>query len=270
MNSWHASLALDYRFVAPRTALSVRHHGPLRVQKALYPEGDATCHTIMLHPPGGIAGGDALSIKVDAQPGAHALITTPGAAKWYKANGRAASQRAHLRVKGALEWLPQEAIVFDQADVHSEIHIDVERDARMIGWDIVALGRMASGEAFTAGCFAQSIRLYEDGALQWVERTRITGGDALLASPIGLAGHRVFACVWAIGPHWGDERIAALRECWSPSSQVAITQLTPRLLVARVLGSTSANVRRRCEALWQLLRPGVLGVAPVTPRIWAT
>jgi len=230
------------------------------------------CHTIVLHPPGGIAGGDALSIVVDAQPCAHALITTPGATKWYKANGRPASQRAQLQVQGALEWLPQEAIVFNEADVRAEISIDVAPDAAMIGWDIVALGRIASGEAFAAGCFAQTIRLHDDGALQWVERTRLSGGDALMDSPIGLAGRHVFGVLWAVGPTWSLAQIDALRERMPSDLDAAVlTQLAPRVLVARALGAGAQSVRRALEAVWQELRPIVFrGRAATPPRIWST
>lgn len=268
MQTWRASLGLNYRRVARRTVQSVRHEGPLRVQKALYPEGDAVCHTIVVHPPGGIAGGDALQIEVDAQPGTHALITTPGAAKWYKANGRQASQFARLRVGGALEWLPQEAIVFDHAHVHSEIGVDVARDAAMIGWDIVVLGRAAAGESLRAGCFAQTIRLRDAGELQWIERTRLAGGDALLASPIGLAGNHVFGCLWAIGPPWTDAQIESLRGRLPDESPV--TRLAPRLLVARALGTTSMAVRRALEAVWRELRPLAFERTATPPRIWAT
>ena len=169
------------------------------MQKALYPEGDAVCHAVVIHPPGGIAGGDALELNVTVEPGAHALITTPGAAKWYKANGRVASQHVRLAVDGVLEWLPQEAIVFDAAEVRSSIDIDLAADATMIGWDIVALGRRAAGERYSRGCFAQTIRLSIGGELTWIERTRIAGGDALLDAPVGLAGHHVFGCLWAAG-----------------------------------------------------------------------
>jgi urease accessory protein len=268
VNTWNAELQLRYRRVDGRTVLAQRHRGPLQVQKALYPEGEATCHTIVLHPPGGIAGGDALTIVVAAEPGAHALITTPGAARWYKANGRQASQRVHLRVDGALEWLPQEAIVFDAADVRSELQIELGVNAAMLGWDIVALGRAASGERFTHGAFAQTIRVQEQAELQWLERTRLTGNDALLDSPIGLRGAHVFGCFWAYGPRWSDAQLDALRDAGDPAM---LTRLSPRLLVARALGHTTSAVRAALEQVWMRVRPLVFeGLAPARPRIWAT
>jgi urease accessory protein len=268
MDPWHASLALDFRRAEQRTTMAARHRGPLRVQKALYPEGEAVCHGIVLHPPGGIAGGDALAIEVDVKSAAHALLTTPGAAKWYKANGRPATQSATLRVAGTLDWLPQEAIVFAEADVRSEIRIDVAPDAAMIGWDIVALGRAESGETFDRGRFAQSIRLHDDGELQWVERTRLDGNDELLASPTGLDGNAVFGCLWAVGPRWTDQHIDALRAEVSPDTP--LTRLGPRLVVARALGATTAAVRGALEPVWAALRPRVLARRAVPPRIWST
>jgi urease accessory protein len=278
MTAWHASLDLRYRLDRGRTVLAQSHRGPLQVQKALYPEGDAHCHTIVIHPPGGIAGGDALKIDVACEAGASALITTPGAAKWYKANGRRASQHIALHVQGALEWLPQEAILFDAADIDSSIHIDLAAGAVMLGWDIVALGRRAAGETFTAGCFAQSIRLSVDGELHWLERTRIAGGDALLDSPIGLDGRHVFGCLWAYGPEWTDDLLdnvraqLADRVAGMPATVDAapLTRLTPRLLVARTVASSTQAARRTLQAVWEILRPLVLQQDAIAPRIWAT
>jgi urease accessory protein len=270
VDTWRAELALDYRLRDGRTVLARRHSGPLQVQKALYPEGEALCHTLLVHPPGGIAGGDSLSIDVAVRPGAQALITTPGATRWYKANGRRASQHVRLRVQGGVEWLPQEAIVFDCADVRSEVDVELDGDASMIGWDIVALGRTASGEAFTDGCFAQSIRLSQSGRLQWVERTRLAGGDALLGSPVGLAGNAVFGCLWAAGPECSDARLEAIRRRL-PAEAAPITRLAPGLLLVRALGATVQAVRRALQAAWFELRPAVFdGRAAQPPRIWAT
>lgn len=248
--------------------LAHAHTGPLRVQKALYPEGEALCHAVLIHPPGGIAGGDELRIDATVQRGAQALLTTPGATRWYKASGRGASQSVRLRVDGALEWLPQEAIVFDAAHVDSSIDIDVAADGALVGWDIVMLGRTASGESFERGRFAQTIRLRDAGRLQWIERTLLAGGDPLLASPIGLGGRPVFGCLWAIGPQWSDAQLDELRERLPPSAP--ITRLAPRLLVVRATGATAEAVRRDFEAVWREVRPATLARAALPPRVWAT
>lgn len=269
-SSWNASLSLRYLPQAGRTIVERRHDGPLQVQKALYPEGDAVCHTIVVHPPGGIAGGDALAIDASCDAGAHALVTTPGATRWYKANGQRATQAIRLQVTGRLEWLPQETIVFDQADVGSSIDIALNDDAAAtIGWDVIVLGRTASGESLRAGAFTQTIRLQAGGELLWSERTRIAGGDALLHSPVGLGGHPVFGCLWAYGPSWTDDTIEALRAALPPAA--AITRLAPRLLVGRAVGATTAAVRDALEAVWRLTRPRVFdGRSAVAPRIWST
>ena len=269
MEPWRGALQLHFRRQADRTTVASRHDGPLRIQKALYPEGPGTCHAILLHPPGGIAGGDALEIAIRVDAGAHALVTTPGAARWYKADGRHASQSIRLVVDGVLEWLPQESIVFDAADVRSALEIELGPRAALLGWDIVALGRKAAGETFDHGEFRQEIRLAHDDALQWLERTAIRGNDPLLASPVGLMGHHVFGSVWAGGPEWTDALLEAVREACG-AGPVA-TRLTPRLLVARALGSSTAAVRGSFERFWSVVRPLVLaGSSARTPRIWAT
>ncbi|MDH5246468.1 MAG: urease accessory protein UreD [Betaproteobacteria bacterium] len=269
--AWHAALALRVRSAGGRAVLASEHRGPLRVQKALYPEGASTAHVVVLHPPGGIAGGDALDIAVEVLPGAHALVTTPGAAKWYKANGRTASQNVRLDARGTLEWLPQEAIVYDGAEVHSCIDIRLDRGAAMIGWDIVALGRHAAGESFSQGLFSQSIRLRVDDELLWVERTRIRGGDALLQSPVGLSGNHVFGSLWAAGPGLDDAAIESLRTALGGTALLAPpTRLAPNLLVARTLGGSTQSVRAVLTDVWAALRPGVCGRDAALPRIWAT
>ncbi|MDO8773059.1 MAG: urease accessory protein UreD, partial [Burkholderiaceae bacterium] len=106
--TWLARLQLDYALEAGRSVVRHRHDGPLRILQSLYPEGDAVCHNVLVHPPGGLVGGDTLDITAAVAPGAHALVTTPGATRFYKSAGELALQRTHLTLAdGArLEWLP--------------------------------------------------------------------------------------------------------------------------------------------------------------------
>jgi len=91
---WHGHLQLNYRRAVDRTVLHDRHEGPLRVLQRLYPEGPGICHSVLVHPPGGIVGGDVLGLEVTLAPGAHALITTAGATRFYRSAGEIATQRA--------------------------------------------------------------------------------------------------------------------------------------------------------------------------------
>ena len=153
-SGWEAHLELEFRREAARTVLSTRRHtGPLRVQKALYPEGADVCQAIVVHPPGGIVGGDSLAIDVDVGTGAHAQLTTPGATKWYRSAGSVARAETALRVAAGavLEWLPQEAMLFDGARASIALRVDLAPGARFIGWDVICLGRTASGERFDVG-----------------------------------------------------------------------------------------------------------------------
>jgi len=89
----------------------------LAVQRALYPEADL-CHVYLLHPPGGVAGGDLLNISIQVRDGGAALITTPGATKFYRSVAPRAFVRQSLKImNGSLEWLPQENILFPGANV---------------------------------------------------------------------------------------------------------------------------------------------------------
>jgi urease accessory protein len=202
VRSWRAELDLEYERRGARTVLAKRRHdGPLVVQKALYPEGDEVCHTIVVHPPGGMAGGDELDIRASIGSGAHALLTTPAAGKWYRSAGPWARQ--HVTIEAAegacAEWLPQETIVFDGARSDIDTQIALGRGAAFIGWDVVCLGRTASGETYENGACRVHTRVTAEEKVIWFERGTIGAGGLLCRSAAGLAGRSVFGTMLATG-----------------------------------------------------------------------
>lgn len=242
--SWLGRVELRYRRDGERCVGHDRHDGPLRVLKALYPEGPAVCHHVIVHPPGGIVGGDRLEVDVELEPGAQALITTPGATRFYRSAGPEASQKVALRLaEGArLEWLPMESIAYRGCRALNSLTLALAPGAQCLGWDLLALGLPAAGQDFDAGSFAQSIEL--EGA--WLERGVIDAADRrLLASPLGLDGHGVLATVWfAAGTPWPAAQRNALLEAARdvvPAQAFAgpagATATHPQVIVLRALAS---------------------------------
>lgn len=265
-----AALVLDFTQRGARTVLAERRHdGPLAVRKPLYPEGDEVCHAIVVHPPGGIAGGDRLELTVRAKAGTRALLTTPGAGTWHRTVGPWAHQHVALEAgAGAvLEWLPQETIVFEGAAAELESEIRLAPDAGFIGWEIIRLGRTPSGERFTRGQLRTRTSIRRDGRLAWLERARLEGGSDLLDSPLGLAGEPVFGTLLAAGPRVDVGLVAACRGPHPSAGTGAVTGL-PGVLVARYLGASSEAAREYFARLWAVVRPVLAGRAAVEPRIW--
>lgn len=270
---WVAQLDLRAERRGDRTVLAHAHHrGPLRVQKALYPESPARADVLILHPPAGIAGGDELHIALQVESGAQVRVTTPGASKWYRSDGRVARQRTHLRVNdgAVLEWLPQEAIVFNGARVQSELQIDCSIDAKACGWDVWMLGRRASGETFRIGNLQQRTRLLREGRLLWLERAQLDADDALRRSALGWNAQNLIGTLWALGLPNDESLLQACRDIEAAGVQLGVTRFPHGLWLARVLGTSIEPLRSVLIRLWSTLRPALCGAVATPPRIWAT
>jgi len=270
---WKARLDLAFEARHARTVLTRRAHlGPLQVQRPFYPPGDRACHVYILHPPGGVVGGDTLTITASTGHGAHALLTTPAAGKFYRSDSARAQLRQTLTVAdgGWLEWLPQETIVFDGACAESRTRVELSGGAGFIGWEVLCLGRPAAGETFAHGELNQRFELWRDGQPLWWERNALRGGATALQASWGFADFSVVATLVVVGqtPHL----LPALREVLlreSEGGEFSVTQLR-EVLVCRYLGDSAEQARAGFIEAWRLLRPAVWGVAATPPRIWAT
>ncbi len=262
-----------------RTVLVGREHsGPLVVQKPLYPEGDAVCHAVIVHPPGGIAGGDQLHLQAHVEADAHALLTTPGAGKWYKSNGREAAQHLQFKLgeRATLEWLPQETILFDAAQVRMRTRVELAADAKFAGWEILCFGRRAAGEKFSHGHLHQNVQIWRGEQLLWNEMANITAGSRAMLSPLGMNGNTISAVfLIAAGAVPGEvlEACRAIapdtRNGLRENNMYGVTAL-PEIFAARFVGDNVEQARDYFEMLWQVLRPWYASVAMQRPRIWAT
>ncbi|MGM0692448.1 MAG: urease accessory protein UreD [Pseudomonadota bacterium] len=277
---WAASLEIGFvaRDGVTRMVRS-RHAGPLRVQRPFYPEGrDArgrpgVCHVYLLHPPGGLVSGDALSIRAGVGVNAHALLTTPAANKLYKADRHGVAWRQDTRLdvadSGVLEWLPQETLAFDGSRGEQCTTIALSGAARCLGWEVMALGRPASQLPYQSGYIEQRFRLTRDGRPLWLERQPLDPGHPRFLGRWGQGGASVQATLWAVGLEDEPDALDALRETLPASPRWAVTARHGVLLL-RYLGQERNEAWDLCRRAWERLRPRLVGREAHTPRIWRT
>ncbi len=272
-SGWRARLSMEFERRGSRTVLTdLKHVGPLLVQRPFYPQRDGACHVYVLHPPGGLVGGDRLYITATVGPAGRALLTTPAAGKLYRSSGAEAEQvqKFNVAAGGCLEWLPQETIVYSGARAALRTEVHLAGDAVYIGWDIVCLGRPAAEDLFRAGEYRGALDIWREGRRLLVERGRYLGGGEILDAPWGLAGFPVMATFAATCAVPG--LVEAAREAAGPSGPddlVGFTQLEG-VLVGRYLGQHAQTARRRLTNAWQAVREALLGQRAALPRIWST
>jgi urease accessory protein len=276
--AWPAALQLHYHRERDRTVAGSRHEGPLRVLKALYPEGPAVCHHVLVHPPGGIAGGDTLALDLQLDAGSHALLTTPGATRFYRSAGEPAAQQvqAALAPGARLEWLPLETIAYDGCRAENRLRFELADGAEMIGRELLVLGLAASGAPFRRGSVRQTVDL--PGA--WLERGHTDAADArLLESPLGWAGRRVLGTLWfgagtALAPARRDALLdaarAAVERAPALAAHAGATAPHGRVVVLRALAERAEPLMQLFDRVWAAWRERAWERAAAAPRIWRT
>jgi urease accessory protein len=262
---WRASLALLFRHTPEKTVLaSARHSGPLTVQRPFYPEGE-TCHLYLLHPPGGIVGGDELDISVTLEAESHALITMPGASKFYRSHGPLArlSQRFELAENAVLEWLPQDTLFFPGARATLNNVFHLQDGARLLAWDLFCLGRPVIGETFSHGEIASRLEVWKNDEPLLIERLHLADGDLSAIADQPWIGSLIFYPA-------NETMLDDVREQLTPLETYAGATLTDGLLMVRFLSSDNLICQRAMREIWQALRPQLLNKPPMLPRIWLT
>jgi urease accessory protein len=273
--SWLAKLSLSYERTAIGTVLKKSiHEGPLRVQKALYPEGEDICHTVIIHPPAGIAGGDILDIQADLSPGCHAVLSTPSATKWYKSLRNPATQtiRFTLEENAKLDWLPQENLFFKGANANVITTLNLSSSASFIGWDAIMLGRYASGEEWTHGHIHMLNEIRRDGKLIWIENGHIDAQDIYTKSLPQLGSWPVCATLWATGANCLNGLADQLSPMmpWTDRLRAGVTLMPQGVLLVRAVSTDVELVRHWMIDVWTKLRPIVHGVPAQPLRLWAS
>jgi urease accessory protein len=274
--NWTASLRLRFVYQDNRTVMTERRHtGPLQVQKPLYPEGRPVCHAVVLHPPGGMAEGDSVEVRVVQEEGAKTVLSTPAASKWYKSREQFARQevRIQLGVDAQLDWLPQENILFENARVDTRFRLELAEGASAAGWDVVVLGRRAMGERWDSGEFRNTTEFSKlTGELLWAERANFMASSGIRHAIQGLGSFPIFGTLWAVGRNCTSELAQALATQlpFTDKIRAGVTCLPGGVIVLRALAQKIEPLRNLLIECWSTVRPVVHGRSAKRLRLWAT
>jgi urease accessory protein len=271
--SWKATLDLSFTHKNDKTILtSKKHSGPLMVQKPFYPESNGCCHIYLIHPPGGIVGGDSLSLTAQLNENSHALITTPAATKFYRSTGIQAIQKQtiNLEENAVLEWLPQETVYFNQTNAVSTTRINLNSSNRLFAWEIQCLGLPAQKEYFMAGQCRQKLEIWRDNKPLLLETNRLIGGDELLNASWGLQGYKSVGTLVTTDNNSSIDidTVNHVAEQFQGLSN-AYTSLNG-LFIIRAMSAYAEKIKDFFAALWKILRPQILQLESSAPRIWFT
>jgi urease accessory protein len=277
-SSWNGELELWFEAREGKSLLMRRRHvGPLLVQRPFHPEADGTCHVYLLHPPGGLAGGDRLDTRIHVGAGARALLTTPGATKFYRSAHGRSEQHISIAVgaDAVCEHLPQETILFDGADALIHTRVSLAAGATYVGWDFLSLGRPAADERFTTGTVSQCTEVLSEGRPVWFERLQLTGGSPLFHAAYALAEKPILGTMIYVGGA-ADDGAARVREALDEptlkermAAVFSVSQLE-RVVVCRYLGRRLSDAKSLFARAWDVLRASCQGKPADAPRIWAT
>jgi urease accessory protein len=246
------------------------------VLKSLYPEGPQTCHNVLIHPPSGLVGGDRLDICIETQQSAHALITTPGATRFYKSSSEWATQQvsACLRDDSKLEWLPLETLAYDGCIAKNSCVFDLKDSSQLIAWDITALGMPSSNLPFRSGKIEQHFELRG----HWLDKGVIHANDTVLMdSPIGLGGKKCLSTLtYARAQSMSDQNRESILDLTrsvitrhGAPILVGATSPNAHTVVVRALSDLVEPSMELLKKIWLTWRSELWGMATSMPRIWA-
>jgi urease accessory protein len=207
----------------------------------------------------------SVGFVIRGRGGGQVTIAAQAAERFYRALAADAPSRLRTRLTveagAALEWLPQETILFDRCALDRRLEVDLVADARFLGVETVVFGRAAMGERVRQGWLRDLIRVRLDGELLLHDAIRLDGEiDASMQRRAVGRGASVVATMVYVAPDAGG-KLDAVRVALEPAEAGA--SVWNGMLVVRILGPDSASVRGTVVAAL-----GVLRESRPLPRVW--
>jgi urease accessory protein len=205
----------------------------------------AVCEASIINTGGGMAGGDRLTVEVEARRDARILLSTPSAERVYGSTGPAAEIALAFRLGGGsrLIWLPRETILYSGSRLERRIDVEMHGGASLVIAEMTVFGRLAAGERMRSGLLAERWSIRRDGRLLHAERTRLEGEIGQLLDRGAIGGGARAAATVVMASSRAEDRLAAVRARLRRAHSEWGASAWDGLLVGRFLGADAATLR---------------------------
>lgn len=240
--------------MGPTGIRRLREGGSLKIR---VPSGSR--QGILINTAGGIAGGDAYSVSLEAEAHSHLSVTSQAAERVYRTLGPMArfDVNHHIEPGGVLHWLPQETILFDGSGLCRSVHVDMAADATFLGLETTILGRRESGETIGNVQFRENWSIVRNGELIHADRFRLDGSLPRRVASLRDAG--AFATLILVSPD-AEERLSRCHGTLATGGGVSAWN---GKLVMRLVATDGFEIRKLLLKLLALLLPSA-----ELPKAW--
>ncbi|QCO57704.1 urease accessory protein UreD (plasmid) [Pseudorhodobacter turbinis] len=215
---------------------------------------------VFLNTSGGLTGGDHLRLSMDVGAGCRVLATTQTAERGYAVSSGAARLdiRARVGAGGRLDWMPQETILFQNANLHRTTEIDLAAGAECLLAESLVLGRAAMGETLHHAGLQDHRIIRRKGRPLWAEGLRLNADVLADRSAALLRGDRAFAVVCLIA-QGAEDAVGPLRAALGAGA--AVSGWDGRC-VLRISAADGWPMRQQLARVLKILTGRAL------PRVW--
>jgi urease accessory protein len=203
---------------------------------------------------GGLVDGDALTLGVELERGACALVGTQASTKVYRSpRGTTQALRARVARDSLLALVPDPVSCFAGARYAQSIDVELEDErATLVLVDAYTCGRAARGERWAFDRYASRTRVTRAGRLLVLDSVLLDPAHGGLAARMGAFD--AFATVLAVGPRAEAVRarvLAAAAE--SPEKSASRLQsasaVAPDVAIGRLAAGSAAELTATLRAL---------------------
>jgi len=226
---------------------------------------------VLINTAGGLTGGDVMTYKITAGPGAELTVTGQAAEKIYKSIGPEVEIGAEIFVENEayLEWMPQETILFEKGRLRRLNKIHLAKGAKLLALEATILGRRAHGETLSDATITDGWKIWKEGKLVWFDQFRLNGNLDQLSARRGLLdGATSFATIVLALPDIAGYVEIAREMAETCESTIGVTSFDGELMIVRFLDKDAYSLRISLVKMINRLRHELAGADVPMPAVW--